>query len=106
MKADMYTKGVLTVIAACLVVLAAGQLSVVPEANAVPTTPGYASAPANPDGSITVRFAPDQVLDVRLREVQSSLSNPVPVTIKSTSGNVPVSIRDVDTYDYLYVKQK
>ena len=59
MKTDFYTKAILTLIAACLVVLVLRPLSLVPTAAAAAAPVGgrsYGLVPVNADGSLIVRM--------------------------------------------------
>ena len=71
MKPDLYTKAVLTVIAACLLVLVARNSSLVPAAQAeAPARPAtgqaYGLVPVNADGSITVRLQTAEAMPVNV----------------------------------------
>ena len=67
MKVDTYTKIILTVIAVVLTInLLKGMITPAIAANRV------VNVPVNPDGSITVRLAESDVLDVRLRGIDES----------------------------------
>ena len=67
MKVDTYTKIILTVIAVVLTInLFKGMITPATAANRV------VNVPVNPDGSITVKFAESDVLDVRLRGIDES----------------------------------
>lgn len=75
-KIDNYTKGVLTLIAVCLTILAVKQLDVIPKAYAGdtisnPSKPyvNYGLVPLNEDGSVTVKLAPASIMDVNIEEV-------------------------------------
>ena len=80
MKTDLYTKSVLTVIAACLAIIALKEVDIIPTAQAATnfTNVHYGLVPLNSDGTIDVN-------------------------IKSSSANVKVSIEDINTYDKLPV---
>lgn len=82
-----YLNGVLTIIAACLVLLTAAVTGIIPTANAKNSPAARTLAvPVNPDGSITVRFAPNAIQDVNIKEVGGS----------STYGKLNVNIEEVD----------
>ena len=69
MKVDTYTKIILTVIAVVLTInLLKGMITPAMAANKV------VSLPINPDGSITVKLAQSDVIDVRLRGIDESPS--------------------------------
>jgi len=73
MKADFYLKVVLTVIAACLVVLTLQNMNLIPRAQAeAPMAPiqNYALVPLSPDGTVEVKIKSiDDVLDVNIQKV-------------------------------------
>lgn len=121
MKTDLYTKSVLTVIAAALLVLVFQNLTLVHEAKAErPDFNKFANIPINGDGSINVKLISDQMdvniksvggssvygqLPVNLKEIGgSSFSGSIPVNIKELSGSsisssgVPVNIKSVDGF--------
>ena len=73
MKPDLYTKAVLTVIAACLLVLAGRDLQLVPAATAAvkpAATQTYGLVPVNADGSITVRLQTQEAMPVNIIGIQ------------------------------------
>lgn len=78
MKTDVYTKTVLTVIAACLLALVLRNTTIVTQARAesptgfYPAKSDYALVPINEDGSINVRMAPEGVVDVRIRGIDEA----------------------------------
>lgn len=91
MKIDFYTKAVLTVIAACLVILIIRQTTVMPEAKAQgfsSAKPDYALVPVNPDG--TIKFP--STIDVRIIGVRTkrSESDPLPVSIEDCNTSIRV----------------
>ncbi|MFD3000394.1 hypothetical protein ACFS7Z_08495 [Pontibacter toksunensis] len=75
MKVDLYTKTVLTVIAACLTVLVLKEVEVLPKAHAdssVSYTKGnvnYGLVPVNADGTINVKLSTTDVVKVAVEEV-------------------------------------
>ncbi len=93
MKFDSYIKGVLTVIAACLLLLTASHLGLLPTATAVPSqasssnpNEGYALVPVNKDGSINVHVSsinPMETIDVNIDDI--STSDKLNVNISSSS---------------------
>ncbi len=89
MKIDLYTKGVLTVIAVCLVILTLQNMHLIPEAYAAPasTLVGNEIRP-NIDGSINVRII-EMKPEIRL-------STPF--------DGLPIQIKDINTHDELKVK--
>jgi len=103
MKADTYTKTVLTVIAAALCIIAFQQAEIFPKANANKSaTNGFATVPVNADGSINVKFTETMKVDVA--EVGGNyIYGSMPINIKEVSGSsinssygIPVNIEAVD----------
>jgi hypothetical protein len=95
MKADKYTKFILTVIAVNLSILTFKNLNLMPKAyanepiNKLDLTPNlnYGLVPLNEDGSIDVNvksFNPSSVMDVNIEEVGGY----------NTYGKIPVKIKD------------
>ena len=78
MKTDNYTKGVLTLIAFFLMIIAMKGVDLLPTANAsnktdnIPAFKNYGLIPVNDDGSINVKFNQNQVVDVRLRGIDEA----------------------------------
>ncbi|MDQ2769339.1 MAG: hypothetical protein M3Y54_02415 [Bacteroidota bacterium] len=67
MKTDLYTKGILTLIAACLVVLVLRPLALVPTAAATAASGRtYGLVPVNADGSLTVRLLASETMKVAI----------------------------------------
>jgi hypothetical protein len=87
MKTDKYLKVILTIIAACLVVLTLQNLNLVPAAHAGPKTnmeAPYALVPLNADGSmdVTVKSFQDD-LNVNIEKIGGyGCYNGIPVVIK------------------------
>ena len=86
MKQIKYLNGVLTVIAACLLLITLAVTGLIPKANASPN-PGlnekkFVSVPVNQDGSINVKI--NDVMDVNIEEVGGY----------STYGKVPVEVKN------------
>ncbi|MDB5270583.1 MAG: hypothetical protein JWP58_3623 [Hymenobacter sp.] len=80
MKIDLYTKTVLTIIAACLVVLAMKEVKFIPEAiAATPALPvagrSYGLVPVNADGSVTVRFQTREAMPVNIIGIHKPFSS-------------------------------
>ncbi|MBH8567983.1 hypothetical protein KB206_03760 [Microvirga sp. STS02] len=80
MKTDLYTKTVLTIIAACLVVLVMKEVKLIPEAvAATPTLPvagrNYGLVPVNADGSVTVRFQTREAMPVNIVGIHKPFSS-------------------------------
>lgn len=80
-KIDIYTKGVLTLIAACLTILTVKQLDLFPKAYASETNSSltipnanYGIVPLNEDGSINVKLTAGDVVDVQIRGINESPS--------------------------------
>lgn len=104
MKTDNYTKFILTVIAVCLVVIVAKDVSLVTDAHAgnevtqLPPNPNYGLIPINADGTVTVKLSPNDVMDVNIKGISTrdeldvnideigggyvSMNGPLPVKIK------------------------
>ncbi len=98
MKIDTYTKGILTVIAACLLLLTVKQFDLIPTAKAdVPGTgmDKYVVMPTNPDGSINVRLAPNEVMDVDLVDISTYDELEVELVRINTSDELDVNIDEV-----------
>ena len=100
MKSDLYTKIILTVIAVNLTVLTFMKLDIVPKVNATgtgetsyPAEVKYGLVPLNEDGSITVKLANSDELDVNITGI-------------STGDNLNVAIKEVDTWDKMNVTIK
>lgn len=94
-----YLNAVLTMIAGCLILITFAVTGVIKQANAGNTNPRFISVPVNPDGSITVRFAKGDVIDVNIDEVggMSQTTGTIDVNIDdirggSVYGSVPVTI--------------
>jgi hypothetical protein len=85
MKTDKYTKIILTVIAINLTVISIKSLDLIPKANAnTLSKTNYGLVPVNSDGSITVKFNQNSIMDVRLRGIeQSSLLSWEPIYVKT-----------------------
>ncbi|MCW3102797.1 MAG: hypothetical protein JWO09_1237 [Bacteroidetes bacterium] len=114
MKTDLYTKGVLSVIAVALVALVIQNIKPVNEAQAGPVNfNSFASVPINEDGSINVRMTSD--MDVNIHSIGgSSVYGALPVNLKEISGSslssngIPVNIEAVDgmnVYSAIPVKE-
>lgn len=83
MKTDLYTKALLTIIAACLTINIVQQLDIIPSV--------YASEKNNPD---TLDLSPfSETIDVRIVDI-------------NTYDELNVNIKSVDTYDELKVNIK
>lgn len=85
MKHIKYLNALLTIIAACLVLITLAVTGVITTANANATNRNSVLVPVNPDGSITVRFAPTETLNVNVDEVGG----------RSTRGTINVNIAEV-----------
>ncbi|MFY9309573.1 MAG: hypothetical protein WAQ28_11050 [Bacteroidia bacterium] len=100
MKTDLYTKSVLTVIAAALLILVFQNVTLVHEAKAdKPDFNKFASIPINKDGSINVKLI--EQMDVNLKSVGgSSVYGELPVNLKEIGGTsiystIPVNIKEL-----------
>lgn len=89
-----YLNGVLTVIAVCLVLITFAVTGLIQSASAKQPNSRFVSVPVNPDGSVTVRLAKGETMDVNVVEVNgSSISgSDIPVTAKSA---MDVNIEEV-----------
>lgn len=115
MKTDLYTKIVLSLIAASLMTIALQNTVLIPTANASETTPGFISIPVNPDGSINVKIAENMKVDITAIG-GNSIYGALPVNMKELGGNtisssygLPVNIEAVNgssIYDAVPVKMK
>lgn len=108
MKTDRYTKTVLTVIAACLVVHTLKSVNIIPEAHAaepaskataaLPETAKYGLVPVNADGSINVKLTNTAPMEVKIVDISSY--NEMPVNIKEIAGYsvyngvIPVKVKE------------
>ncbi len=100
MKTDIYTKTILTVIAAALVLLVIQNTTMVNEAKADKTNFNkFATVPVNNDGSINVKLLSDQ-LDVNLKSIGgSSVYGALPINLKEVGGSsvhgaLPVNFKE------------
>jgi hypothetical protein len=104
MKTDRYTKVVLTIIAACLIINIAEKIDIMPKAYAgdknVPATVGsnYAVVPLNKDGSISVSLTNPAPMDVNIVGIRTSDDLDVNVNLQkiggySTYGEIPVKVK-------------
>ncbi|MEM6726108.1 MAG: hypothetical protein AAF598_18845 [Bacteroidota bacterium] len=105
-QSEHYLKGVLTVIACCLILLTLSALDVMPKAHANENHPAYDGAvihyglvPVNPDGSITVRLSAHSELDVNIADISTRDELNVNVSeigggFVSHGGPIPVEIDD------------
>lgn len=76
MKVDLYTKGMLTIIASCLVVLVLNNVDFFPKVYAVENDfklpenkINYGLVPLNEDGSINIKLDASSKIDVNLVEI-------------------------------------
>ena len=78
MKTDRYTQVVLTIIAACLLVLVLRPLALVHSAAAAVPTGGraYGLVPVNADGSLTVRLQTGAPVKVSIVGISSAIRHP------------------------------
>lgn len=104
MKTDRYTKVVLTVIAACLVINILEKIDIMPKAYASgdgePTSVGsnYAVVPLNEDGSISVSLTNTAPMDVNIVGIRTNDDLDVNVNLQkiggySTYGEIPVKVK-------------
>lgn len=105
---DTYTKTVLTVIAACLVIICLQNTSLITPAYAnnenlhLPTA-SYGLVPLNDDGSITVKLADDEVMDVSITDIDTYDELRVKLTDIATTDKLNVNLADINTNDNLNV---
>ena len=93
MKTDRYTKIILTVIAACLVINILNSIDVIPKAyansnnkeNIIPNT-NYAMIPVNEDGSINVTLKSNARMDVNLVGIRTNDDLDVNVDLERIGG--------------------
>ncbi|MCE3278947.1 MAG: hypothetical protein K0S44_1138 [Bacteroidetes bacterium] len=106
MKIDLYTKSILTVIAAALTILVLQNTKLFNEAQAGPVkfnTPSNRSItiPVNEDGSINVKMVDD--MDVNIHSIGgSSVYGALPVNLKEVGGSsfygsLPVNLKEVSS---------
>lgn len=104
MKTDRYTKIVLTIIAACLVINILEKIDIMPKAyanstdNTVPTGSNYAVVPVNEDGSINVTLKAAAPMDVNLVKISTSDDLDVNVNVEKIGGRyvygeIPVTVK-------------
>ena len=92
MKTDLYTKVILTVIAACLVYFTLSQLQIFPSVKANTnklTDKNYALVPVKANGSIDVNLVSTlSTVDVNIEEVGGLTCDEVPVKVKNNQVTV------------------
>ncbi len=100
MKTDLYTKSILTVIAAALSIIAFREFPIANRAEASQTDFNkFASVPVNEDGSINVKMVSD--MDVNIRSIGgSSIYGTLPINLKeiggsSFYGSLPVNFKEI-----------
>lgn len=105
MKADTYTKAVLTIIAVCLTLLTLQQIEIIPKAYASNSGNtnnlafgNYGLVPLNEDGSITVKLSSSSEIDVNITGVQTSEELNINIdeiggSYVSSGGPIPVQIK-------------
>jgi hypothetical protein len=101
MKTDLYTKGVLTVIALSLIALVFQNTNLTSEARAGKTNfNSFANVPVNPDGSINVKLLND--MDVNIHSIGgSSVYGSLPINLKEVGGSsfygsLPINIKEMN----------
>ena len=102
MKTDSYTKVILTIIATCLSIMIFKDFEIVPSAQATPTDTtsselpiNYGLVPLNADGSITVRLATSEQLDVNIKNIDTYDKLRVDLYSVSTSDELDVNIDEI-----------
>jgi hypothetical protein len=100
MKTDLYTKGVLSIIAVALVILVIQNTKIVNEARAEKNNfNSFAGVPVNPDGSVNVKLIND--MDVNIHSIGgSSVYGSLPINLKEIGGNsfygaIPINIKEM-----------
>ena len=115
MKTDTYTKIILTIIAVNLTVLTFMQINIIPKVQALNTHEDpllknqrmeYGLIPVNEDGSITVRLADSDELDVNITGIETNDKMNVGITEIDTWDNMNINIKEIDTRDIMNVKVK
>jgi len=99
MKADLYTKIVLTIIAICLSINVVQQLDIIPKAYAATTTP-------DAEISTQYRLVPInefETMDVRIVDINTYDELNVNLKSVDTYDEVKVNIKSIDTSDELDV---
>ena len=101
MKTDLYTKGVLSIIAVALLILVCQNFKIVNEAKANGTNfNGFTTIPINTDGSINVKLIND--MDVNIHSIGgSSIYGSLPINIKEVGGNsfygsLPINLKEMN----------
>lgn len=95
MKIDNYTKGILTVICFCLLVIAAESVGVFPEANAsdLSATSRLGYIPINEDGSISVKLiGATETIDVNIEDADRYAFRYCTVPVDITNQPIEVEI--------------
>lgn len=103
MKTDSYTKVLLSLIAACLLVLTIKNIGLIPELHASAEAPALAgsrflSVPVNDDGSINVRLSGSDVIKIDLSDI--STSDKLNINVEEVGGSyifggaLPVEMED------------
>lgn len=83
MKSIKYLNVVLTVIAFCLVMITLSVTGMLSTATAAPAHNGTVQMPINPDGTVTVKFLPNAIMDVNVQKINGYYADyPVKVKIK------------------------
>jgi hypothetical protein len=101
MKTDTYTKGILTVIAAALLILVFQNMKLVNDARADSKDFNkFSAVPINTDGSINVKVVSD--MDVNIHSIGgSSVYGSLPINVKEIGGNsfygsLPINIKEMN----------
>lgn len=104
MKTDTYTKGVLTIIAICLIIIVINQSGIGAKAYASDTSAkginalsnlNFATVPINDDGSINVRFAPNSEIDVNITGVSTTDELEVEVVDFDVNDEIDINIDEI-----------
>ncbi|MDY8136540.1 hypothetical protein [Aquimarina sp. 2201CG5-10] len=97
MKTDTFSKTILTIIAACLVIIVLRDINMIPKAHASTssTSIGYGLVPVNEDGSITVRLSNYDVIDVNIKDIDTYDKLKVDLNSISTNEELDINIDEV-----------
>lgn len=102
MKVDTYTKGILTIIALCLVIIVAKEINLIPQAKAdVNDGLEYVTLPLNADGTLNVHVKSMEMdrMDVSIVDINTYDELKVEVADINTSDMLKVDLADVTTSD-------
>ncbi|MBQ4803080.1 hypothetical protein J8L88_09495 [Aquimarina sp. MMG015] len=97
MKTDTYTKSILTIIAIALSIIAIKDIDIIPKAYANDNSilPNYGLIPINEDGTITVKLATNEELDVNIKSISTYDKLKIDINKVSTSEELNVNIDEI-----------